>query len=115
MYKRIFDFICSLVCIIVLSPIIFISILLIWLEDRKSPFYIAPRVGLNGKIFKIIKLRTMVIDAEKYGVYSTTADDNRITRVGKILRKYKLDEMLQLVNVVKGEMSMVGPLSLIHI
>ena len=109
MYKRIFDFICSLVCIIVLSPIIFISILLIWLEDRKSPFYIAPRVGLNGKIFKIIKLRTMVIDAEKYGVYSTTADDNRITRVGKILRKYKLDEMLQLVNVVKGEMSLVGP------
>lgn len=109
MCKRIFDFICSLVCIIVLSPIIFISILLIWLEDRKSPFYIAPRVGLNGKIFKIIKLRTMVIDAEKYGVYSTTADDNRITRVGKILRKYKLDEMLQLVNVVKGEMSMVGP------
>ena len=109
MYKRIFDFICSLVCIIVLSPIIFISILLIWLEDRKSPFYIAPRVGLNGKMFKIIKLRTMVIDAEKYGVYSTTADDNRITRVGKILRKYKLDEMLQLVNVVKGEMSMVGP------
>ena len=109
MYKRIFDFICSLICIIVLSPIIFISILLIWLEDRKSPFYIAPRVGLNGKMFKIIKLRTMVIDAEKYGVYSTTADDNRITRVGKTLRNYKLDEMLQLVNVVKGEMSMVGP------
>ena len=109
MCKRIFDFICSLGFIILLSPIIFISILLIWLEDRKSPFYIAPRVGLNGKIFKIFKLRTMVIDAEKYGVYSTTADDNRITRVGKILRKYKLDEMLQLVNVVKGEMSMVGP------
>ena len=109
MCKRIFDFICSLGCIIVLSPIIFISILLIWLEDRKSPFYIAPRVGLNGKMFKIIKLRTMVIDAEKYGVYSTAADDNRITRVGKILRKYKLDEMLQLVNVIKGEMSMVGP------
>ena len=109
MCKRIFDFICSLGCLIVLSPILFISILLIWLEDRKSPFYIAPRVGLNGKMFKIIKLRTMVIDAEKYGVYSTTADDNRITRVGKILRKYKLDEMLQLINVVKGEMSMVGP------
>ena len=109
MCKRIFDFICSLGFIIVLSPIIFISILLIWLEDRKSPFYIAPRVGLNGKMFKIIKLRTMVIDAEKYGVHSTAADDKRITRVGKILRKYKLDEMLQLVNVVKGEMSMVGP------
>ena len=109
MCKRIFDFICSVGCLIVLSPILFISILLIWLEDRKSPFYIAPRVGLNGKMFKIIKLRTMVIDAEKYGVYSTTADDNRITRAGKILRKYKLDEMLQLVNVVKGEMSMVEP------
>ena len=109
MCKRIFDFICSLGCLIVLSPILFISILLIWLEDRKSPFYIAPRVGLNGKMFKIIKLRTMVIDAEKYGVYSTTADDNRITRVGKILRKYKLDEILQLFNVIKGEMSMVGP------
>ena len=109
MCKRIFDFICSLGCLIVLSPILFIFILLIWLEDRKSPFYIAPRVGLNGKMFKIIKLRTMVIDAEKYGVHSTAADDKRITRVGKILRKYKLDEMLQLVNVVKGEMSMVGP------
>ena len=109
MCKRIFDFICSLVCLIVLSPILFIFILLIWLEDRKSPFYIAPRVGLNGKIFKIIKLRTMVIDAEKYGVHSTAADDNRITRVGKILRKYKLDEILQLFNVIKGEMSMVGP------
>ena len=109
MCKRIFDFICSLGCLIVLSPILFISILLIWLEDRKSPFYIAPRIGLNGKMFKIIKLRTMVIDAEKYGVHSTASDDNRITRVGKILRKYKLDEMLQLVNVVKGEMSMVGP------
>ena len=109
MCKRIFDFICSLGCLIVLSPILFISILLIWLEDRKSPFYIAPRIGLNGKMFKIIKLRTMVIDAEKYGVHSTAADDNRITQVGKILRKYKLDEMLQLVNVVKGEMSMVGP------
>ena len=109
MCKRIFDFICSLGCLIVLSPILFISILLIWLEDRKSPFYIAPRVGLNGKMFKIIKLRTMVIDAEKYGIHSTADDDNRITRVGKTLRKYKLDEMLQLVNVVKGEMSMVGP------
>ena len=109
MCKRIFDFICSLGCLIVLSPILFISILLIWLEDRKSPFYIAPRVGLNGKMFKIIKLRTMVIDAEKYDVHSTAADDNRITRVGKSLRKYKLDEILQLVNVVKGEMSMVGP------
>ena len=109
MCKRIFDFICSLGCLIVLSPILFIFILLIWLEDRKSPFYIAPRIGLNGKMFKIIKLRTMVIDAEKYGVHSTAADDKRITRVGKILRKYKLDEMLQLVNVVKGEMSMVGP------
>ena len=109
MCKRIFDFICSLGCLIVLSPILFIFILLIWLEDRKSPFYIAPRVGLNGKMFKIIKLRTMVINAEKYGVHSTAADDNRITRVGKTLRKYKLDEMLQLVNVVKGEMSMVGP------
>jgi lipopolysaccharide/colanic/teichoic acid biosynthesis glycosyltransferase len=109
MCKRIFDFICSLGCLIVISPILFIFILLIWLEDRKSPFYIAPRIGLNGKMFKIIKLRTMVIDAEKYGVHSTAADDKRITRVGKILRKYKLDEMLQLVNVVKGEMSMVGP------
>ena len=109
MCKRIFDFICSLGCLIVLSPILFIFILLIWLEDRKSPFYIAPRIGLNGKMFKIIKLRTMVINAEKYGVHSTAADDNRITRVGKTLRKYKLDEILQLFNVIKGVMSMVGP------
>ncbi|MBC8489109.1 MAG: sugar transferase [Bacteroidetes bacterium] len=109
MSKSIFDFIFSLIGLIVLSPILFLFILLIWLQDRHSPFYIAPRVGKNGKIFKIIKLRTMIIDADKYGVDSTSSDDTRITKVGHIIRKYKLDEFSQLWNVFIGQMSLVGP------
>jgi lipopolysaccharide/colanic/teichoic acid biosynthesis glycosyltransferase len=81
----------------------------IWLQDYCSPFYIAPRVGKNGKIFQMVKLRSMVKDADKSGVDSTSANDLRITRVGRAIRKYKLDEFMQLWNVFKGDMSLVGP------
>ena len=107
--KRIFDFILSLIGLIALSPILFIFILLIWLQDRHSPFYVAPRVGKNGKIFNIVKLRTMIFDADKCGVDSTSSADTRITKVGHIIRRYKLDEFSQLWNVFLGQMSLVGP------
>lgn len=107
--KRIFDFVTALVGLIFLSPVLILIILAIWLQDFKSPFYISERVGKNEKTFKIIKLRSMIVGADKKGVDSTSANDSRITAVGKIVRKYKLDELSQLFNVIKGDMSLVGP------
>jgi lipopolysaccharide/colanic/teichoic acid biosynthesis glycosyltransferase len=107
--KKLFDFAVALIGLIVLSPLLIIMTIAIWLQDFKSPFYISDRVGKDEKIFKIIKLRSMVIGADKKGIDSTSVNDTRITRVGKIVRKYKLDELSQLVNVLKGDMSLVGP------
>lgn len=78
-------------------------------EDGGPVFYRGARVGLNGRLFKIFKFRTMVVDAEKIGGSSTSDDDERITKIGKKLRKYKLDELPQLLNVLVGDMSIVGP------
>ena len=83
--------------------------LLIRREDEGPIFYRGIRVGRYGKPFKIFKFRTMVINAEEIGGPSTAADDPRITRIGRLIRKYKLDEVPQLINVFKGEMSLVGP------
>lgn len=107
--KRIFDFVTALVGLIFLSPVLTLITLAIWLQDFKSPFYISERVGKNEKIFRIIKLRSMIVGADKRGVDSTSVNDSRITAVGKIVRKYKLDELSQLFNVLKGDMSLVGP------
>jgi lipopolysaccharide/colanic/teichoic acid biosynthesis glycosyltransferase/glycosyltransferase involved in cell wall biosynthesis len=109
MTKRLFDILFSLVGLLISSPILFISVAAVWLQDSHSPFYIAPRVGRDGRIFRLVKLRTMVIDADRYGVNSTSVDDSRITRVGRFIRRFKLDELPQLWNVLLGEMSMVGP------
>ncbi|MFA7709780.1 MAG: sugar transferase [Candidatus Neomarinimicrobiota bacterium] len=109
MVKRIFDFLIALIGLILLSPILLIFMFLIWLEDRHSPFYLAPRVGKNGKMFKMVKLRSMVVNADKSGVDSTSSSDSRITKIGYIIRKYKLDEFSQLINVFIGQMSLVGP------
>jgi lipopolysaccharide/colanic/teichoic acid biosynthesis glycosyltransferase len=81
----------------------------IWLEDRHSPFYIAPRVARGGGTFRMVKFRSMVVNADKIGGASTSATDRRITRAGKFVRKWKLDELIQLWNVMKGDMSLVGP------
>ncbi|MEW6409354.1 MAG: sugar transferase [Nitrospirota bacterium] len=83
--------------------------ILIKKEDKGPVFYRGVRVGRYGKSFMIFKFRTMVINAEKIGGSSTADDDPRITRIGKFLRRYKLDELPQLINVLKGEMSLVGP------
>ena len=107
--KRIFDFIISLTGLIICSPIMIPVMVLVWLQDFHSPFYIAPRVGKNEKLFKMIKLRSMIIGADKSGVDSTSSSDSRITGIGRIIRQYKLDELSQLFNVLSGEMSLVGP------
>ena len=107
--KRIFDFSMSLIGILILLPIFLIIALIIYLQDFSNPLYIAKRVGLNGNNFNIIKFRTMIVNADKSGVDSTSANDKRITYIGSFLRKYKLDELTQLINVLIGNMSLVGP------
>jgi lipopolysaccharide/colanic/teichoic acid biosynthesis glycosyltransferase len=83
--------------------------LMIKADSKGSVFYRGTRIGRNGKPFRIFKFRTMVVDAEKKGGQSTAMNDPRLTKVGKVLRKYKLDELPQLINVFAGEMSLVGP------
>lgn len=109
MLKRLFDFVFSFIGLLVFLPLIAAIAILIRKEDKGRLFYRGIRIGKHGKSFKIFKFRTMVENAEKLGGPSTADDDPRITRVGKFLRKYKLDELPQLINVLKGEMSFVGP------
>ena len=107
--KRSFDLILSLLGLIVLAPLLAALALLIKLDSPGPVFYRGVRAGRNGKPFRIFKFRTMVMNADKIGGPSSAADDPRITRVGQFLRRYKLDELPQLLNVAKGEMSLVGP------
>lgn len=107
--KRIFDFILALIGLIISSPILIPVIFLVWIQDWHSPFYIAPRVGRDENQFKMLKLRSMIVNADKSGVDSTSSNDKRITGVGRFIRKYKLDELSQLWNVLIGDMSLVGP------
>lgn len=109
--KRILDFMISLIALILLIPVLLIIAILIKVSSKGPIFFIQERVGKNGKIFKIIKFRTMVINAEKIGDGLTvrSEEDNRITKIGKILRKTSLDELPQLINVLFGQMSLVGP------
>ena len=109
MLKRLFDITASAFGLVVASPVLLPVMFLVWLQDKHSPFYVAPRVGRNDQSFKMIKMRSMVINADKSGVDSTAANDNRITAVGQFIRRYKLDELTQLWNVLKGDMSLVGP------
>lgn len=109
MIKRLFDFFASFSGLILVSPIIIYIALKIKGEDGGPIFYRGERIGLHGKPFRIYKFRTMVANAENLGGPSTAADDPRITKFGKKIRKYKLDELPQLINVLKGEMSLVGP------
>src|SRR3989338_4036266 len=105
MMKRLFDVIFSVTGLILTSPIFLVAVFLI-----KSPvFYGGERVGRGGKIFKMFKFRSMIINADKIGGPSTSGDDLRLTKIGKFLRRYQLDELPQLINILKGEMSFVGP------
>lgn len=107
--KRLTDIIGSALGLIVMSPILLSVMCLIWFQDKHSPFYIASRVGKNEEIFKMVKLRSMVVNADKSGVDSAYSNDARITPVGHFVRKFKLDEFSQLWNVLMGDMSLVGP------
>lgn len=109
MLKRIFDCTCAILGLVVLSPLLGLIALAVKASDGGPVFYRGLRTGLNGRQFRIWKFRTMVVDAERTGVTATADDDPRITRVGRFLRKYKLDELPQLVNVLVGDMSLVGP------
>lgn len=107
--KRVFDFCCSLVGLIFLSPLFVFVAVLIKAGSPGPVFYRGERIGLNGRGFHIFKFRTMVADAGALGGTSTSSDDSRVTPVGRVLRKYKIDELPQLINVLLGEMSFVGP------
>ena len=106
--KRIFDIFFSLVLLIILSPILLILAILIKIDSKGPVFYRQERVTTNGKIFRIFKFRTMVQNADKIGSLVTVGNDARITRVGKVIRKVRLDEIPQLINILKGEMTFVG-------
>lgn len=109
--KRAFDFIFSFIGLILLSPIFLIISLLIALSSKGGVLYKQTRVGKDNIDFKVYKFRSMIVDADKKGLLSIGKDgrDPRITKIGYILRKYKLDELPQLINVLKGDMSLVGP------
>ena len=107
--KRLFDILISLLGLIILSPVLLVFMYLVYNQDKHSPFYVALRVGKDGLMFKMLKLRSMSVNADKSGVDSTSVDDVRITPVGHKIRRYKLDEFTQLWNVLIGDMSLVGP------
>ncbi|MBC7363280.1 MAG: sugar transferase [Candidatus Aminicenantes bacterium] len=107
--KRAFDFIFSTLGLVFLFPFFLIIALMIKIEDGGPVLFIQKRVGYKGRPFFMYKFRTMVVDAEKKGNLLTVGGDPRITKSGRLLRKFKLDELPQLINVIKGEMSLVGP------
>ncbi|HVO96440.1 MAG TPA: sugar transferase [Bryobacteraceae bacterium] len=107
--KRLFDITAALTGLMLLAPLMILIAILIWAEDRRSPLYLASRVARGGGDFRMVKFRTMIPNAWKSGVNSTAAGDRRITRIGRWLRKGKLDELPQLWNVLLGDMSLVGP------
>jgi Undecaprenyl-phosphate glucose phosphotransferase len=107
--KRTFDIIFSLTFLLLTSPVMIILIILVKMTSKGPLFYYQERVGLDGKKFNIIKFRSMRVDAEKSGPQFVAVDDDRYTPIGKLLRKYSLDELPQFLNVLKGDMSVVGP------
>jgi lipopolysaccharide/colanic/teichoic acid biosynthesis glycosyltransferase len=109
MLKRLFDIALSLFGLALLLPVMAVLAVLIKLDSKGPVFYRGLRVGRGGKPFAMLKFRTMVVDAEKIGASSTAEDDPRITRMGRFLRRFKLDELPQLWNVLLGQMSFVGP------
>ena len=106
--KRLFDITISMIGLIITSPILLITAIAIKLESPGPIIFKQERLGLNGKVFKIYKFRSMCVDAEKGGVYEKKGDP-RVTKVGKFIRKTSIDELPQFVNILKGEMSLIGP------
>lgn len=109
MAKRLFDIVIAFFGLFILGPFILVFMALIWLQDHCSPFYIAPRALSRDRTFRMMKLRSMVKNADRLGGASTAANDRRVTWLGRLIRKTKFDEVPQLWNVLVGEMSLVGP------
>lgn len=107
--KRLLDIVASAAGLLVLSPFLAVVLFLVWRQDRHSPFYMGERAAMGGGSFRMVKIRSMIVNADRTGVESTGASDNRITPLGHFIRRWKLDELTQLWNVLKGEMSLVGP------
>lgn len=110
-FKRFFDIVLSSLALIILSPVLLVVGIIIKISTRGKVFFLQERLGKEGKVFKIIKFRTMVENAEHIGegLRVSSEDDNRITKIGRFLRKTSLDELPQLINIVKGDMSLIGP------
>src|ERR1700761_2692027 len=106
-FKPLFDFFVALLGLIILSPVIITTTILLLIANRGNPFFFQKRPGLNSKIFLLIKFRTMNNKKDEHG--NLLPDSQRITKVGGIVRNLSLDELLQLLNVLKGDMSLVGP------
>jgi lipopolysaccharide/colanic/teichoic acid biosynthesis glycosyltransferase len=109
MIKRLFDILASLFGIVILSPFLLIIALLVVVDSKGGAFYRQVRVGKGMKQFRLLKFRTMYSDSDKKGLLTVGMKDSRVTRIGYFLRKYKLDELPQLFNVLAGNMSIVGP------
>ncbi len=109
MIKRVFDIVFGLILLILLGPVLAIVALIVRASSPGPIFYRGVRTGLHGRPFRIFKFRTMVHNAEALGGYSTAENDPRLTKSGRLLRRYKLDELPQLFNILRGEMSFVGP------
>lgn len=107
--KRIFDVVCSLAVLLAVWPLIFAAAIAVKMSSPGPIFYRGLRSGLNGRTFRILKFRTMVVNAEALGGPTTGTNDPRVTRVGSFLRRTKLDEFPQFFNVLMGDMSLVGP------
>lgn len=109
MIKRLFDIILSLFGLAIISPVFILVSLFIKTESPGPVFYRGTRIGRKGEPFKIFKFRSMIDRADKVGGPSTANDDPRLTKIGKFMKKYQIDELPQLINVLKGDMSLVGP------
>ena len=109
--KRLFDLLFTLLLLVITAPLLCVAMLALWVSSRgREPvLYRQTRVGLNGRTFSLLKLRTMVTDAESEGIAMTLHDDPRVTRLGRLLRLSRIDELPQLINVLRGEMSLIGP------
>ena len=107
--KRLLDIIGAAVGLLLTAPVLALLCVAICWQDYRSPFYVARRVGRGGRTFRMVKLRSMIAGADQTGVDSTSGDDLRITRIGRFVRRFKLDELPQLWNVLLGHMSFVGP------
>lgn len=107
--KRLFDIVVSASILLLASPMLIIAMIAVWSQDRHSPFYMAKRIAKGGGTFTMIKVRSMIVRAETAGVNSTGLHDNRITKVGHTIRRFKIDELSQFINVLKGDMAVVGP------